>query len=267
MEELVSVIMPVYNGSEFLEDSIESVLQQTYSNLELLITDDNSSDQKVLDILRNYEKKDKRVRVFYLKENMGAGHSRNKCIEQAKGRYIAFCDSDDRWMPEKLERQIKFMEATHSRLTYSSYITCDENNEETGIYIAPEKLTYRDILRDNKVGCLTAVYDVKVLGKVFYMPTIRKRQDWGLFMGILKQCKVAYGIQDPLAYYRIRKNSISRSKLRLLNYNAKVYQHVLGFSVLKSYFYLLTLFLPTYTRKVIQRKKDSERFMKQKKKD
>ena len=103
--ELVSVIMPTYNAGKFLADSIESILSQTYANLELLITDDCSTDGTI-DILKDFSQRDKRVKVKYLKSNVGPAIARNRSIERAKGRYIAFCDCDDRWMPEKLERQI-----------------------------------------------------------------------------------------------------------------------------------------------------------------
>lgn len=109
-EDLVSVIMPTFNESRFLAQSIESVLNQTYTNLELLITDDCSTDEKTLEILDFYSQNDHRVQVFRLTQNMGAGAARNNSISRAKGRYIAFCDSDDRWLPTKLERQIEYMQ-------------------------------------------------------------------------------------------------------------------------------------------------------------
>lgn len=256
-QNLVSVIMPTYNSSRFLADSIESVLNQTYKNIELLITDDCSSDGKTHDILRCYEDKDKRVRVFYQKENMGAGVARNVSIRNARGRYIAFCDSDDRWFPDKLERQIGLMKSRNCLLCCSSYILCDDNNNEMGICIAPKRISYKNMLCDNKIGCLTAVYDVKGLGQKFLMPSLRKRQDWALFLTIIHKCGIAYGIKEPLAYYRMRKGSISNRKLSLIKYNAKVYQKVLGFSVAKSYAYFFFCFMPAYTVKVLKRKYDS----------
>ncbi len=258
MNELVSVIMPTYNSSQFLAGSIDSILAQTYQNFELLIADDCSNDDDTVQLLRGYQEKDPRVKVFYNKEgNKGAGYTRNKCIENAQGRYIAFCDSDDRWTPDKLEKQVRFMREKCCRLSYTSYTICDDNDNDYGIFIAPKQITFGDILKDNKIGCLTAMYDVKELGKVFYMPTIRKRQDWALFMMILRQCKVAYGIEEPLAYYRVRNDSISRNKITLMKYNAKVYQEVLGYSIFRSYAFLCTFFIPTYTIKVIKRSIDS----------
>ena len=108
-EDLVSVIMPTYNAGKYLADSINSILNQSYKNLELLITDDASTDPTTLQLLQEFASKDNRVDILYLKENHGAGYARNKSIERAKGRYIAFCDSDDRWTTDKLEKQIAFM--------------------------------------------------------------------------------------------------------------------------------------------------------------
>ncbi len=260
MSELVSVIMPTFNASTFLAQSIDSVLNQTYSNLELLITDDASTDPATIDILNNYARKDSRVKVVFLKENNGPGYARNKSIERACGRYIAFCDSDDCWVPAKLELQVAFMKEKQCCLSYSSYYLCNENNKNCGIFIAPKSLTFSGILRDNKIGCLTAIYDTEALGTKYLMPTIRKRQDWALFMNILHSCRVAYGITEPLAYYRVRPQSVSRNKIRLINYNARVYQEILGFSIFKSYCYLLFLFMPSYTAKVLKRKIDSCRY-------
>jgi len=115
--------------------------------------------------------------------------------------------------------------------------------------------------RDNKIGCLTAVYDIKKLGQKYYMPSIRKRQDWALFLEILKECKVCYAIKEPLAYYRIRKDSISSKKLNLIKYNIAVYKKILHFSSIKSYLYFIFLFVPTFFIKVIKRKYDSLKFI------
>lgn len=248
--ELVSVIMPTYNSGRFLAESIESVLAQTYSNFELLITDDCSNDEKTRDIIRHYADMDSRIRVFFFDVNQGPGASRNKCIEMARGRYIAFCDSDDRWVKEKLERQVSFIQEHGYCLVFSSYWQCDENGSTTGIVLAPESVTLTDMKHDNKIGCLTAIYDTARFGK-YYMPTIRKRQDWALFLTILKDCKEAYAITEPLAYYRISKGSVSKNKFELVKYNANIYKQVFGYSTIASYAYLFFVFMPAYSVKVI----------------
>jgi len=259
-KDLVSVIMPTFNASKFLADSIESILVQTYTNLELLITDDCSTDG-TRDILMYYAEKDPRVKVEFLKENCGPGITRNKSIERAQGRYIAFCDCDDRWFPEKLEKQIRHMTKNDCVLCSSSYLVCDENGKVTGISISPESLTLRDMKRDNKIGCLTAIYDIQRLGHKFFMPAIRKRQDWALFLNIIKECQVCYCLTEPLAYYRQRKNSVSSKKLSLIKYNVNVYETVFGYSWLKANLYFFFCFLPTYYLKVLMRNSDSKKYM------
>lgn len=250
-KDLVSVIMPSYNASRYIGASIDSVLKQTYKNLELLITDDHSTDAETLELLKQYAEKDKRVRIFLMPENNGAGFARNNSIKEARGRYIAFCDSDDRWFPDKLEKQVAYMRKHQCCLCFSSYLVCGPDNEHKGIVIAPSKLTLNELKHDNKIGCLTAIYDTTKYGK-FFMPTIRKRQDWALFLTILKECKVAYGMVEPLAHYRKNPEGISAKKLKLISYNAKVYQFVFGYSAPISYLYLFFIFMPTYlTKKAI----------------
>lgn len=260
-QELVSVIMPTYNAGKFLPASIDSILSQTYQNLELLISDDGSTDTLTLRTLKEYAEKDSRVKVTYLEGNGGPGVARNKSIERAQGRYIAFCDSDDRWFPEKLEKQIALMEDKGCALSCASYITCDANDNETGIVIAPEIITFKMMKHDNKVGCLTAVYDTKRLGRKFYMPKLRKRQDWALFLSILQNNEPAYALTEPLAYYRQRQNSVSSNKFSLIKYNVKVYESVLGFPKWKAYPYFLFVFLPTYYIKVLKRMADSWKYL------
>lgn len=251
-QDLVSIIMPTYNASKFIAGSIDSVLGQTYRNIELVITDDASTDAETLAILKEYSHKDSRVKVYYLNENKGPGYARNHSIKEAKGRYIAFCDSDDRWMPYKLEKQIVFMKAKKCALCGSSYIVCDDDDKETGICIAPHCISFGMMKRDNKIGCLTVVYDTQLLGRKFYFPLLRKRQDWGLLLLILKQCKMAYAIKEPLALYRNRQNSVSSNKLSLIKYNIAVYQKILGFSRLKAIAYFLFLFIPSYYSKKVK---------------
>lgn len=257
----MSIIMPTYNAGKFLSDSIDSILAQTYQNWELLISDDGSTDPKTISTLKAYSQKDARIKVVFLRGNHGPGFARDQSIERAQGRYIAFCDSDDRWMPEKLERQIAFMDEKDCALSCTSYITCDGENRETGIVLAPERISFKMLKRDNKVGCLTAVYDTRKLGRKYYMPLLRKRQDWALFLSIVKQCRMAYAITEPLAYYRQRSHSVSSNKLSLIKYNVKVYENILGFSKPKAYAYFFCLFLPTYFNKIHQYKRNSRRYL------
>lgn len=255
-KDLVSVIVPVYNTGEALGDCLASILHQTYRYIEVVVTDDCSDDAATLSILRIFAAKDSRVRVFRLCENGGAGVARNNSIREARGRYIAFCDSDDAWFPEKIERQVRFMEERGCRLSYSSYIKCDGEGLGRGIVKCPRRVSFGSMKRDDKIGCLTAIYDASSCGK-FFFPTLRKRQDWGMFLNLVQACGHGYGIQEPLAYYRIRKGSISRSKIKLVMYNLRVYRRVLGFSRVKSCLYFAFLFLPSYYVKRVKVKIDS----------
>ena len=252
--------MPTFDSGKHLAGSIESVLAQTHSNLELLITDDCSTDG-TREILEQFAQRDPRVKVELLTENSGPGVARNKSIERAQGRYIAFCDSDDRWFPEKLEKQIRHMEEHSSALCSSSYLICNEDDKVTGVNISPDYLTLDMMKRDNKIGCLTAVYDVQRLGHKFFMPSIRKRQDWALFLSIMKECRECFCLTEPLAYYRQRENSVSSNKFSLIKYNVKVYETVFGYSRLKAYLYFLFCFLPSYFFKVKKRRQDSKEYL------
>lgn len=244
---LVSIITPCYNSAEYIGAMIESVISQTYTHWELLITDDCSTDDSMR-IVRAYAERDPRVRLFQLSQNSGAGVARNKSIEMASGRFIAFLDSDDRWMPRKLERQLAFMVEKDCALSYTAYMVCDELSRMTGIIVGRRRETFLSMLCDDGIGCLTAVYDTQKVGKVF-MPLLRKRQDWGLWLTILKRCGVAYGLKEPLAIYRIRSGSISHKKSSLIRFNIAVYREVLGYSWLGSHFAFLCCFLPGYAWK------------------
>lgn len=258
MQDLVSIIMPSYNSASYIGRSIESILGQTYTNWELLITDDNSTDG-TQDILHAYALRDKRIHVLIMNENKGPGYARNYSIEMAHGRYIAFCDSDDCWLPMKLERQVALMEKRKCALSFTSYFTCDERGKINGLVMAPKQLTLKELKHDNKIGCLTAMYDTALCGKRS-MPTLRKRQDWALFLNIMKDHPVAYGIHMPMAVYRIRDFSISRSKFGLIKYNAQVYQDVFDYSAFRSYAYLFGIFMPTYLSKQVQNLINNQRY-------
>ncbi len=246
---LVSIITPSYNCAGFIGETIESVLAQSYRNWELLITDDCSTDGS-REIISEYVRKDSRIRLLCLDKNSGAGVARNNSIREAKGRFIAFCDSDDRWYPEKLEKQLSFMAEKDCALSYTSYITCDEAGRTDGIVVCRQTETLRSLTRDDKIGCLTVVYDTEKVGKV-YMPALRKRQDWAMKLKIMKLCRRAYGMKEPLAIYRHRDSSLSRNKTALIRYNIAVYREVLGWNVFRAYSYFLFAFLPSYFMKRI----------------
>lgn len=238
MVEKVSIITPVYNAADHVAECVESVISQTHASWEHILVDDCSSDNSV-GILQAYANKDPRIRIIRLAENSGPGVARNKAIEMARGRYIAFLDCDDIWFPEKLEKQIHFMRENDYPFTFTSYVHMDQSGKYLDkIVIAPKKVSYKSALYKNPIGCLTAVYDSHFYGKQF-MPTIRKRQDYGLWLKLLKKSD-AYGLRECLAGYRLQKKSVSSNKLSLIRYEWLIYRREEKLSLVKSGFYLLS---------------------------
>lgn len=238
---IVSVVTPVYNAALFLEETIQSVLNQTYPHWEMILVDDCSTDAS-FEIANAYSEKDSRIKSFQLTENQGAGVGRNFGIKEAAGSYIAFLDADDLWFPEKLQTQLDFMMKHNCNICYSSYQLMNEDGSlQPKIVEALPNLTYKKLLKSNYIGNLTGIYNATTLGKI-YAPVIRKRQDWALWLSALKIENKAMGIIEPLAFYRMRKNSISKNKRSLLKYNYAVYNKVLGLSTLNSLF-MMKIFL------------------------
>lgn len=234
---LVSIITPTFNSELFIKDTFASITSQTYTNWEWIVVDDSSSDG-TFTILEHFKLLDDRVKLFQNETNMGAAVSRNKAIEKASGRFIAFLDSDDLWNNDKLEKQISFMNETKIAFSYSAYSIIDETGKDTKKIIdPPNKLDYPTLLKENQIGCLTAIYDQEILGKC-YMPLIRKRQDYGLWLSVLKKTPYAYKVPGVLAVYRIRNESVSSSKINLLQYNYRLFREFENLSVFKSVYFL-----------------------------
>ena len=234
---LVSIITPTFNSELFIKDTFASITSQTYTNWEWIVVDDSSSDG-TFTILEHFRLLDDRVKLFQNETNMGAAVSRNKAIEKASGRFIAFLDSDDLWSNDKLEKQISFMNETKIAFSYSAYSIIDETGKDTKKIIdPPNKLDYPTLLKENQIGCLTAIYDQEILGKC-YMPLIRKRQDYGLWLSVLKKTPYAYKVPGVLAVYRIRNESVSSSKINLLQYNYRLFREIENLSVFKSVYFL-----------------------------
>lgn len=232
---LVSVITPLYNCSKYLEQTIQSVLSQTFQNWEMIMVDDCSTDNSV-EVIQSFVEQDSRIRLIQLSENSGAAVARNTAIEAAQGRYIAFLDSDDLWLPHKLETQLQFMQDKDIAFSYSAYEKADEQGQSLGLIGVPEKVNYDQLLKCCVIGCLTAIYDTHKLGKV-YMPLIRKRQDFGLWLRLLRKVDYAYGIQQPLAQYRVRSGSISSKKSNAAAYTWRLYREVEQLNLLKASYY------------------------------
>ncbi len=229
MGNKISVITAAYNSEKYIINTIESVIGQTYKNWEMLIVDDCSSDSTP-EIIKRYANLDKRIKPFYLTRNVGAGEARNVAIKNATGRFLAFVDSDDLWMPTKLESQVRFMLQNEYSFTYTGYSYIDEQgNRINRQNRAPLSCSYSRLLLQNCIGCSTVIIDISILGKQ-YMPDIRRRQDWCLWLFYSKISGRAYRANGILTDYRVRKGSVSYSKGRLIKYHWKVYKEVMSFS-------------------------------------
>ncbi|RMA65974.1 glycosyltransferase family 2 protein [Ulvibacter antarcticus] len=241
-QPLVSIITPLYNAERFISETIISIQKQSYTNWELIIVDDLSTDTSV-EIVENFSLEDKRIHLFKRDLNAGAAVCRNKATELAKGDFIAFLDSDDLWHPEKLQKQLQFMLDNDCNVSFTSYLHIDEAGTQLGKRIkALPKLSFKKQRLNNYIGNLTGIYNAAVLGKII-APNIRKRQDWAVWLdAIEKSGKPALGLQEDLAYYRVRSGSISSDKLDLVKYNFKFYREYLGYSWPKSALYLLRFF-------------------------
>jgi glycosyltransferase involved in cell wall biosynthesis len=236
MSILVSIITPSYNSIKFIEETILSVLAQSYEEWEMIIVDDVSTDGSDK-IVEEYAKKDSRIKFIRLARNSGASKARNRAIEEATGRYIAFLDSDDTWNPNKLEKQVEFLQKNNLALTYSAYDTMDENSSYVNRRSVKESITYADMLKSNHIGNLTGVYDVKFFGKV-YMKEIG-HEDYVLWLTLLKKVKEAKGINEPLANYRILSNSLSSNKLKVLKWQWYIYREVEKLNIFQSSYYFI----------------------------
>lgn len=224
MEELVSIIMPSYNTSSFIVESIKSVQKQTYTNWELIIVDDCSTDN-TCDILSQIH--DDRIIRISNTSNSGAAICRNKALKIARGKWIAFLDSDDLWHPEKLEKQISFMRANGYHFTYTNYEEMSEQGMRENIIVTgPLCITKRGMFNYCWPGCLTVMYDAEYIGKV-QINDIRKNNDYALWLTICKKSN-CYLLKETLAYYRRnRKGSISNHNVfRMIVWHYKLYRTV-----------------------------------------
>ena len=232
MSPVVSIVTPVHNGAAFIRETIASVQAQTWDDWELLVVDDASEDGSA-EIVEDLAAEDSRIRVFRLERNGGAAVARNTAIESARGRYIAFLDGDDLWLPHKLERQLAFMRENNAAFSYAAYERVDEDGRYLSPVGVPPRLRYRDLLKTCYVGCLTAMYDTNVFGKR-YMPLIRRRQDYALWLELLRDGETAMGLNQVLGVYRVRSGSISSNKASTSLYTWRMYREVEGLSLARS---------------------------------
>ena len=250
---MVSIITPVYNCEEFLEECIQSVLNQTLKDWELILVDDCSTDSSSI-IINKYVALDSRIKLYSLNKNVGAGIARNKGIEISRERFIAFLDSDDYWHRNKLKLQIEYMIQENIDFSYTNFFELDKEDKVSKIILTPKSVNSFSLLFNNYIKTLTAIYDTKRIGKI-YMPNYRKRQDWGLWFNLLNKTNKAYRFTEPLAYYRTSNTSLSKSKLKLVKENFNFYRFFLQKNILESLIMIILFFVVHFTFKMFFFKK------------
>lgn len=239
MEELVSIITPVYNAEKFVREAMDSVFAQTNPHWELLLVEDGSSDQSV-DVITGYmeKKKDPRIRLIRQPFNQGAAEARNRGLKEAEGRYIAYLDSDDLWEPEKLERELNFMREKDAAFAFTGYEFTDENGVGTGKVVrVPETLTFKQALSNTTIFTTTVMFDTEKIPKELLKMPIMKSEDTALWWKVLQQGYTAYGLNENLVKYRRTGRSLSSNKLEAVRRIWNLYRRVAGLGVIKSAWY------------------------------
>lgn len=227
---LVSIVMPSYNSEKFIKDSIESVLNQTYPFWELLIVDDYSMDKSV-EIIKSF--KDERIKLFQNEVNSGAAISRNRALREASGKWIAFLDADDIWLPTKLEEQLQFMADKDYHFTFTDYRICVNGKLENVIRTAPNKVNFKKIKKYCYFSTITVMYDAEKIGLI-QIGNIKKNNDYAMWLKALKLAD-AYRYPKCLSFYIKHENSISSgSKLKLIKWHYILFRNECGYSRIHS---------------------------------
>lgn len=233
----ISIIMPSFNSGVFINDSIKSTIAQTYKNWELIIIDDCSTDN-TKKVVEDLIEDDKRIKYIRLDQNSGAAVARNKGVELATGDYLAFLDSDDVWLPNKLEKQLKFMIDNNYSFTSTNYEYIDEYGRSLSrVTKSFPKMNYHELLKHGP-GNSTIMYHVKQTGKI-YVPDIKKRNDYLMWIGLIKTTKYLYGMNETLTQYRVRSNSLSEKKLNLVKYHWVIYRKYEKLSIAYSIYLII----------------------------
>ncbi len=236
MREQISIIVPVYNAEKFIRETLDCVLAQTYPCWELLLVEDCSGDQTRA-VIEAYlaEKGDERIRLICQSANQGAAKARNRGLKEAKGRYIAYLDADDLWPPEKLERELRFLQEKEAAFAFTGYEFADEGGTGTGKVVrVPGTLTYRQALSNTTIFTTTVMFDTERIPKeLLEMPTI-KSEDTALWWKVLRNGYVAYGLDENLALYRRAGRSLSSNKLEALRRIWNLYRKAEKMSVASS---------------------------------
>lgn len=230
----VSIITPVFNSSKFLEQTIDSVFSQTFSDWEWMITDDSSSDDSV-EMIQKLN--DRRIKLIIAEKNGGAGHARNLSLEKASGRFITFLDADDFWEPNFLEEMVSFMKKENAELAYSNYARCNENLQPAiEDFKADKEVTFNNLLKTCRLSLLSSMYDSSRVGKEFF-PENSKREDHVMWLNLLKKIPSGKPLPKTMAKYRMHSASISRRKTNIMKDQYLVYKDYMKFSTLKSAYY------------------------------
>lgn len=232
---LVSIIMPSYQTADYILDSIRSVQAQTYQNWELIIVDDCSEDHTEQLVMQHIEEtKEHRIRFLKNEKNSGVAVSRNYALREAKGRYIAFLDSDDLWEPEKLEKQIGFMQEHDHAFTYTEYQEIDEESNPLGVLVSgPNHINKRDMCRYCWPGCLTVMYDREKIGLI-QIPDIRKNNDYAMWIMAIQKSD-CWLLDECLGRYRKRGGSISNhSRIKLIKWHYRLWKMMLDGNTIRA---------------------------------
>jgi len=233
---LVSIITPCYNTELYIEETIKSVLVQTYKNWEMIIIEDGSTD-KSRGIIQSYVRQDSRIRLINNSENIGVAQSRNKGIEVASGEYIAFLDSDDVWLENKLMLQLNIMQKENVYLCYSAYDIIDSKGNILSNFKIRKQVSYKDMLKTSSMGTLTTIYNAKVLGK-YYFENIG-HEDYAMKLQILKTIPYAKGVNQTLARYRVHSQSLSVNKFQAALWQWHIYRKIEKLSFFQSAYYFI----------------------------
>jgi teichuronic acid biosynthesis glycosyltransferase TuaG len=234
-DNLVSIITPAYNSSKYISQTIESVLRQTYYLWELIIVDDYSTDNTT-EIIRQFQQKDHRIKLIELESNGGVANARNVGIQNAKGRYLAFLDSDDIWLEQKLERQLTFMKSKDIAFSFTQYRQFVSDFEHCRkLNKIPKKLDFKGLLKGNVIACLTVIIDHQQITDISM--TKVGHEDYILWLSILKRGFNAFGLNEDLARYRISNTSISGNKKRSSLWTWRIYRNTECLSLIRSIYY------------------------------
>lgn len=249
-KDLISIIVPVYNAERFLDQTINTVLDQTYKNWELILVDDKSTDSSV-EIINKYIDKNKNIKLIQNKENSGAAVSRNNGIEVANGRYIAFLDADDLWKKDKLEKQIKFMKEKKCAFSFTGYEFANEDGIGNGKkVIVPEQINYKQALKNTTISTITVMFDLELINReLIKMPNI-KSEDTACWWKILRNGYNAYGLNEILSFYRRSKKTQSSNKLKAVKHTWEIYRKQEKLSLLESIYFFFFYVINAIRRRI-----------------